>query len=100
MLRPPPSSTLFPYTTLFRSLGRHGPRLAAQEQVIQGSARYGDEVRLERLPAHQHAGPFHLHFDGLGADADEILHAASSTATVSTCAVWGSRSNARTATSR
>src|SRR5438067_6081325 len=26
MLRPPPSSTLFPYTTLFRSRVRHGHR--------------------------------------------------------------------------
>src|SRR5688500_19739764 len=25
MIRPPPSSTLFPYTTLFRSQGRHHP---------------------------------------------------------------------------
>src|SRR2546430_10702543 len=29
MIRRPPRSTLFPYTTLFRSLGRHGGALLA-----------------------------------------------------------------------
>src|SRR5437879_5792198 len=91
--RPPPHAP-------WERLGRDGPRLTTEEQVVQGGARYRDEVRLERLPVHQHTGPFHFHFDGLGADADEVLHAASKTATVSTCAVWGNRSNARTATSR
>src|SRR3989442_864251 len=48
--RPPPHAP-------FERLGRHGPRLAAQQQVIQGSARYGDEVRLERLPGHSPVSP-------------------------------------------
>src|SRR5690349_22752308 len=32
MIRPPPRSTLFPYTTLFRS--GHGPRLGAVEPQV------------------------------------------------------------------
>src|SRR5438874_2767045 len=35
MIRPPPSSTLFPYTTLFRSRGRH---LAGQALVCGEAA--------------------------------------------------------------
>src|SRR5438034_4999794 len=36
MIRPPPRSTLFPYTTLFRSLQLHAARLQARqvEQVV------------------------------------------------------------------
>src|SRR5258705_10193248 len=30
MIRRPPRSTLFPYTTLFRSKGRHGSRVGAR----------------------------------------------------------------------
>src|SRR2546430_10760938 len=37
MIRPPPRSTLFPYTTLFRSL----------HQVIQGRPAVGDDVKLK-----------------------------------------------------
>src|SRR2546430_3661958 len=36
MIRRPPRSTLFPYTTLFRSLGRHVVRCAEEE------ARFGE----------------------------------------------------------
>src|SRR2546430_10994781 len=42
MIRRPPRSTLFPYTTLFRSV-----RPLDELQVID---RHGREVRLERLP--------------------------------------------------
>src|SRR3712207_7348574 len=38
MIRRPPRSTLFPYTTLFRSMGYELPRTAAQQ------ARVGREV--------------------------------------------------------
>src|SRR5690242_21385111 len=36
MMPPPPSSTLFPYTTLFRSaLGRHGERCVGIDEVVR-----------------------------------------------------------------
>src|SRR5262245_63928104 len=52
MLRPPPRSTLFPYTTLFRSgvepdLDRvpDQPRLGAQRLALGDADLLGDEVR-------------------------------------------------------
>src|SRR5437667_5190240 len=49
MIRPPPRSTLFPYTTLFRSIGRHpealtanfGPNFWATGSVSVGIATVG-----------------------------------------------------------
>src|SRR2546430_6734417 len=38
MIRRPPRSTLFPYTTLFRSL-RGAPRFDANEQIARGPLR-------------------------------------------------------------
>src|SRR3989442_11082430 len=35
MIRRPPRSTLFPYTTLFRSLERHALRRAAHRQLVR-----------------------------------------------------------------
>src|SRR5690242_21198637 len=43
MIRRPPRSTLFPYTTLFRSRGRRGS---------PGAARLGDRHRRHREVAH------------------------------------------------
>src|SRR5438034_8141881 len=55
MIRRPPRSTLFPYTTLFRSLlhpeslaGRHGPRV--------GPRRHGGRVALARVDSRGTAG--------------------------------------------
>src|SRR5207253_8006886 len=45
MIRPPPRSTLFPYTTLFRSLDRCGARL-----VVPGHREYPPS--LERSEEH------------------------------------------------
>src|SRR5256886_11787943 len=47
MIRRPPRSTLFPYTTLFRSLGRVAWRRAGEEQDVGGLAR----VRVPDLAA-------------------------------------------------
>src|SRR5437868_11324567 len=41
MIRRPPRSTLFPYTTLFRSRGRHG----SHRVWFRGAARQRREVR-------------------------------------------------------
>src|SRR5438132_9053765 len=43
MLRPPPRSTLFPYTTLFRSLAR-GVRGGAGVRDVIGDGADGDDV--------------------------------------------------------
>src|SRR2546426_8277570 len=45
MIRRPPRSTLFPYTTLFRSVGRRGALVANRRPGE------GEERRLERLRA-------------------------------------------------
>src|SRR5438477_4484120 len=44
LIRPPPSSTLFPYTTLFRSLAR------AARALVAAPARAGASTRLVELP--------------------------------------------------
>src|SRR5256885_12970513 len=41
MIRRPPRSTLFPYTTLFRSPGRHEAALQAAQQLAQFLAATG-----------------------------------------------------------
>src|SRR2546430_11679424 len=51
MIRRPPRSTLFPYTTLFRSEHRHLPRQA--EQIGQ---RHEHRHRQHRLPARARHG--------------------------------------------
>src|SRR3712207_7763128 len=58
MIRRPPRSTLFPYTTLFRSELRDQPRLEAQhahgcilQAALPHAARLGDGDRLDRIVA-------------------------------------------------
>src|SRR3712207_7464503 len=45
MIRRPPRSTLFPYTTLFRSLDRPGVELAPRAQWPTGADRLGVDVK-------------------------------------------------------
>src|SRR5688500_19590509 len=50
MLPPPPGSTLFPYTTLFRSPDLVEPRLAGAARENEAAARrHAHEVRLVRV---------------------------------------------------
>src|SRR2546427_4946681 len=50
MIRRPPRSTLFPYTTLFRSLTREAVRLAREDlRVIQARYRAGIATILDVL---------------------------------------------------
>src|SRR4051794_41680378 len=51
MIRRPPRSTLFPYTTLFRSFGQYNHFAAyAPEKLPYAIERYGNEVkRLHRV---------------------------------------------------
>src|SRR5205085_10507875 len=70
MIRRPPSSTLFPYTTLFRSLDQQRARLtlgAADEHVVQPVA-----VDI----AHRHHRPFgrdELRDQGLAVEVGEFV---------------------------
>src|SRR5205814_8614692 len=49
LLRHPPSSTLFPYTTLFRSLDRLGRERAELDHRVEAVSELGGEETLERL---------------------------------------------------
>src|SRR5256885_2667843 len=52
MIRRPPRSTLFPYTTLFRSCGRAGPlRLGHEEAARRAGAQAVGAVRLHHRRA-------------------------------------------------
>src|SRR2546429_5945602 len=46
MIRRPPRSTLFPYTTLFRSIGAPRDRVDGRAKVT-GTARYAFETNLD-----------------------------------------------------
>src|SRR4051812_49901281 len=91
----------------------------AEEPASPGHGLHGEESGAsvhqqlpERRPADRleghvvapaiddHLIAVHFHRDLATAHVDNVLHARSSTATVSTCAVWGKRSNARTSTRR
>src|SRR2546430_12162466 len=61
MIRRPPRSTLFPYTTLFRSLGPPGPsqptaRRGLRPQVKDQGAAYQTEANTRRDERNQHRG--------------------------------------------
>src|SRR5258708_19900366 len=50
MIRRPPRSTLFPYTTLFRSLHRHADqRLVAMNLAVAGVGEQADPVGLHAV---------------------------------------------------
>src|SRR3712207_7898447 len=57
MIRRPPRSTLFPYTTLFRSAPHRAPEAAAVLAAEDGRAGGGDLCRRERLPRPAPAQP-------------------------------------------
>src|SRR5256885_14896638 len=61
MIRRPPRSTLFPYTTLFRSCGRAGPlRLGHEEAARRAGAQAVGAVRLHhRRPVRRAARDLH-----------------------------------------
>src|SRR5260370_19345274 len=55
MIRRPPRSTLFPYTTLFRSYGPLGQAMAAIFDFLGAPARNGGEVLDELQAVARHA---------------------------------------------
>src|ERR1017187_8798226 len=81
MIRRPPRSTLFPYTTLFRSLQRRvlaGLLLSARIHLVP-VAQLVDEARFERLPGQERAAvdefahPVRGEPPAFGDGADELL---------------------------
>src|SRR3712207_8388216 len=48
MIRRPPRSTLFPYTTLFRSRGRAGDELLGELEHVQAAVRAERQVHADR----------------------------------------------------
>src|SRR5258708_13081395 len=48
MIRRPPRSTLFPYTTLFRSLRRERSRIVALQEVLHGFCTGARQWHVER----------------------------------------------------
>src|SRR3989441_1429252 len=97
MIRRPPRSTLFPYTTLFRSLHRGDCPVSLEEQLREGEPqgwreqpvglpdRIGDAGCLQSLPRLPPQG-IYLHFS----TDSSVLFAAISASTIS------SRSPSRT----
>src|SRR5688572_32241196 len=73
MLRRPPTSTLFPYTTLFRSLRDRVPHPPAQEQPARPHYfHHGDGGRDARLPGlRARCGGLHPVAGGAGGAAVE-----------------------------
>src|SRR5437588_7385732 len=61
MIRRPPRSTLFPYTTLFRSAVR-GPSQAGHEQVARGGNRQ-HAGRLQEGRSEEHTSELQSHSD-------------------------------------
>src|SRR5438270_10429080 len=52
MIRPPPRSTLFPYTTLFRSVGNHSGGFADLGHLQLGPSTHEKLRELERSEEH------------------------------------------------
>src|SRR3989454_8497912 len=53
MIRRPPRSTLFPYTTLFRSWGRRADSLISGLQLLRDRLAPFDRARLDFVVAHR-----------------------------------------------
>src|SRR2546422_11214015 len=53
MIRRPPRSTLFPYTTLFRSIFTGAPIPAGADAIVmqEDCAQEGDEVVVKKVPS-------------------------------------------------
>src|SRR2546422_747972 len=69
MIRRPPRSTLFPYTTLFRSHESQGTHHRAARAVLQGRARQGSDRTRQGEAAARQAGRAEAARGGAGARA-------------------------------
>src|SRR3712207_8338071 len=71
MIRRPPRSTLFPYTTLFRSLVLPGAALqGGQQRVEVGEQQVGGAAELHRQAGVEHVGGGHPLVDVAGQRPD------------------------------
>src|SRR5256885_12669803 len=71
MIRRPPRSTLFPYTTLFRS----GPRTAAGKAIAAGNAiRHGVFARIPVVHGLERAADWDAHHEGILATLAPVDH--------------------------
>src|SRR5437773_3527972 len=61
MIQRPPTSTLFPYTTLFRSMHRISPR--AFGAPLSMSTRFSKELDPENLRSEEHTSELQSHHD-------------------------------------
>src|SRR2546422_4860655 len=69
MIRRPPRSTLFPYTTLFRSVQRHLARQRAQQLVVR--LRHVREARPQRVVVRAHERVVAQQIDVVGDERSE-----------------------------
>src|SRR2546421_5879922 len=79
MIRRPPRSTLFPYTTLFRSVKRRFWDRPASNGLIQSGseagARVPGDVEVSRGPAGRHRGSGDRKSTRLNSSHDQISYA-------------------------
>src|SRR5262245_3012596 len=71
------------------------PGVLGEEEMNEGRAGNRGPMRLEAIAVNRHRATLDVDDVGVPAERDVVLHAASSTTTVSTCAVCGNKSNAR-----
>src|ERR1035441_3592465 len=80
MIRRPPRSTLFPYTTLFGSVLGYGPRRYAPAVAHIGSAEQLririQNLLIEALLRHAELVPLTWYRSEIAADQDEVLRVA------------------------
>src|SRR3989449_9422505 len=74
MIRRPPRSTLFPYTTLFRSRGGPGPA-PRQEPTQRPGAPSGASENASRLESRDESGPTESTLERGGAGSCALPHA-------------------------
>src|SRR5690606_3517670 len=74
LIRPPPRSTLFPYTTLFRStLPADFTKLEANKQIIENFNTYGrDPDGAFTIPAYAAVQILTQSIEAVGEDADAV----------------------------
>src|SRR2546425_12279477 len=76
MIRRPPRSTLFPYTTLFRSVVEVLADLAAGQRLLQVPIRGGDHARVDidqRVSPHASEAKVLEHMEKLGLEGERQL---------------------------
>src|SRR5260370_9952964 len=63
MIRRPPRSTLFPYTTLFRSFGEHMYIVQFQDAAREPDKIFGSRVEQETARSEEHTSELQSHLN-------------------------------------